>query len=99
MPADTKHQKGPGKVRRLHLELGDKLPLFTEQLPRRVLLGNPHSYARIPIRCQGVWWRHVCSASRREEFFSETEHILIRCGEKQEKPGPRRRSVLAEGKH
>ena len=34
-----------------------------------------------------------------EEFFSETEHILIRCGEKQEKPGPRQRSVLTEGKH
>src|SRR5215203_6802085 len=54
---------------------GGGLPLFTEN-PRRVLLGNLHSYARVPIRYRGVWWRHVCSPGFLEEFFSETQLTL-----------------------
>ena len=53
-------------------------PLFTE-LPRRILLGNLHSYTRVRIRCRGVWWRHVCSPGFREEFFSETGVLLCAC--------------------
>src|SRR5215218_7284187 len=33
--------------------LGAGLPLFTES-PRRLILGNLHSYTRIPIRCRSV---------------------------------------------
>src|SRR5215210_3973469 len=47
------------------------VPLFAEN-PRRGVLGNPYSSTRIPIRYRDVWWRYVCSASFREEFFSET---------------------------
>src|SRR5215217_2361281 len=47
-----------------------KLPLFTE-MPRRLILGNSYSYARIPVPYRGVGKR-ACSASFLEEFFSET---------------------------
>ena len=51
-------------------ELEGGLPLFTES-PRRLILGNPDSYARISIRCRGVGKR-ACSVSFLEEFFSES---------------------------
>src|SRR5215210_9121334 len=47
-------------------------------MPRKVLLRNPDSYARTPVRYRGVWWRDVCSSSFREEFFSETGLPLYR---------------------
>src|SRR5215217_291388 len=51
------------------------VPLFAEN-PRRGVLGNPYSSTRIGIRYRGVWWRYVCSASFREEFFSETQKAV-----------------------
>src|SRR5829696_2082386 len=51
------------------------VPLFAEN-PRRGVLGNPYSSTRIPIRYRDVWWRYVCSASFREEFFSETAELV-----------------------
>src|SRR5215212_619506 len=48
-----------------------ELPLCTE-LPVRILLGNPHSYTRIPVRYRGVGKR-ACSPGFLEEFFSETQ--------------------------
>src|SRR5215208_1324417 len=50
------------------------LPLFT-RLPRRLILGNLHSYTRIPIRYRGVGKRD-CSTSFLEEFFSETRPLI-----------------------
>src|SRR5215212_6465392 len=41
------------------------------ELPIRLILGNPHPYARIPIRYRGVGKR-ACSPGFLEEFFSET---------------------------
>ena len=29
------------------------VPLFAEN-PRRLILGNPHPYTRMPLRCRGV---------------------------------------------
>jgi hypothetical protein len=50
------------------------LALFTEN-PRMSLLGNSHSYTRIPIRYRGVCKR-ACSAGFLEEFFSETPRAI-----------------------
>jgi hypothetical protein len=44
---------------------------------RRLILGNPDSYTRIPIRYRGVCKR-ACSASFLEEVFPETRG-LSRC--------------------
>src|SRR5215217_8685265 len=41
-------------------------------MPRRLILGNLHSYTRIPIRYRGVCKR-ACSPGFREEFFSDTQ--------------------------
>ena|SRR5215211_499185 len=46
------------------------LPLSTS-LPRRLILGNSYSYARIPIWYRGIGKR-ACSPGYLEEFFSET---------------------------
>src|SRR5215212_6008972 len=46
-------------------------PLSTKS-PRRLILGNLHSYTRIPIRYRGVGKR-ACSASFLEEGFPETK--------------------------
>ena len=55
--------------------LGLGLPLFTE-LPRRLILGNPDSYARIPIRYRGVGKR-ACSTSFLVEFFPESYWLCL----------------------
>src|SRR5215204_6065509 len=39
------------------------------EVPR--ILGTSLVYTPILMRYQGVWWRHVCSASFLVEFFSE----------------------------
>src|SRR5215213_1733025 len=46
---------------------------FTK-LPRRVLLGNLHSYTCIPIRYRSVG-KQACSPGFLEEFFSETRFL------------------------
>src|SRR5215203_4899765 len=51
------------------------LPLFTG-LPRRLILGNPDSYARIPIRYRGVGKR-ACSTSFLVEFFPESYWLCL----------------------
>src|SRR5215213_8557768 len=43
---------------------------------RRLILGNPDSYTRIPIRYRGVGKR-ACSASFREELFSEARRTSV----------------------
>jgi hypothetical protein len=64
-------------------------PLENEFPAYGVLLGNLYPYTRIGLRYGDAWWRQVCSASFLEEFFSETEHILIRCGESRRRAGKR----------
>src|SRR5215216_409742 len=46
------------------------------ELPRRLILGNPDSYTRIPIRYRSVWER-ACSPSFLEEVFPETRGLSM----------------------
>src|SRR5215212_8474781 len=70
-------------------------------MPRKVLLRNPDSYARTPVRYRGIWWRDVCSSSFREEFFSETQGSegKKRAGAVRPRPFRRRHTQLSSLYH
>jgi hypothetical protein len=72
-------QRPAGRVsfaKELRQELLGGLPLFTEKKTEKRYSRKP-LHARIPIRYRGVDKRNLArSSNHREEFFSETEHIL-----------------------
>ena len=47
-----------------------------DELPRVIILGNPYSSTRTPVRYRGAWWRHSCLASFLVEVFSAPRCFL-----------------------
>jgi hypothetical protein len=77
-----------GARKSLRIEIGGRVIASIHSIADRDFLGNLQSYSHIPIRYRGVG-KQACSVSCREEFFSETEHILVRCGESRRRAGRR----------
>src|SRR5215218_3489080 len=67
-------EDAPGRPGKTSLDIDDRYRPKTGrfELPVKRVLGNSRTYTRIPLQYRGVGKR-ACSASFREEVFSETQ--------------------------